>query len=103
MGAGPVTNPPQAQRPTWRLKGPHDKHTQGFVVSGFSGLPSAVALFLEFGWTGNGPGNAFAAGNTAGDAVEIPVVYDGPDLAEVAELTGLGVDEVVSALGGLGR
>lgn len=29
--------------------------------------------------------------------VTIPVVYDGPDLAAVAELTGLGVDEVVAA------
>ncbi|WP_050451772.1 allophanate hydrolase subunit 1 [Streptomyces sp. SolWspMP-sol2th] len=28
------------------------------------------------------------------DAVEIPVVYDGPDLAEVAALWGVGVDEV---------
>lgn len=28
------------------------------------------------------------------DAVEIPVVYDGPDLAEVAALWGIGVDEV---------
>ena len=32
-----------------------------------------------------------------GTTVEIPVVYDGPDLAEVAELTGLVVDEVVAA------
>jgi KipI family sensor histidine kinase inhibitor len=31
------------------------------------------------------------------DAVEIPVVYDGPDLDEVAALTGLDVDEVVAA------
>ncbi|RHW26886.1 allophanate hydrolase subunit 1 [Nocardioides immobilis] len=29
--------------------------------------------------------------------VEIPVTYDGPDLAEVARLTGLGEDEVVAA------
>ncbi|MET9655462.1 allophanate hydrolase subunit 1 [Streptomyces sp. NPDC006510] len=29
-----------------------------------------------------------------GDAVEIPVVYDGPDLAEVATAWGVGVDEV---------
>lgn len=29
--------------------------------------------------------------------VEIPVRYDGPDLAEVAALTGLGEDDVVSA------
>ncbi|MFE3476514.1 allophanate hydrolase subunit 1 [Streptomyces cavourensis] len=28
------------------------------------------------------------------DVVEIPVVYDGPDLAEVAALWGIGVDEV---------
>ena len=32
-----------------------------------------------------------------GETVEIPVVYDGPDLAEVAELTGLDVEEVVAA------
>ena len=32
-----------------------------------------------------------------GATVEIPVVYDGPDLAEVGELTGLGVDGVVEA------
>ncbi|MEV4876023.1 5-oxoprolinase subunit B family protein [Streptomyces cyaneofuscatus] len=30
----------------------------------------------------------------ARDAVEIPVVYDGPDLAEVAALWGVGADEV---------
>ncbi|MFV5998255.1 5-oxoprolinase subunit B family protein [Streptomyces sp. NPDC056231] len=30
-----------------------------------------------------------------GDAVEIPVVYDGPDLAEVATVWGVGVDEVL--------
>jgi KipI family sensor histidine kinase inhibitor len=33
------------------------------------------------------------AGGTAGDAVEIPVRYDGPDLAEVAELWGVGERE----------
>jgi KipI family sensor histidine kinase inhibitor len=32
-----------------------------------------------------------------GETVEIPVVYDGPDLAEVGELTGLGADGVVEA------
>ena len=31
------------------------------------------------------------------DAVEIPVVYDGPDLEEVGRLTGLGADGVVAA------
>jgi KipI family sensor histidine kinase inhibitor len=31
----------------------------------------------------------------AGEAVEIPVRYDGEDLPEVAQLTGLAVDEVV--------
>lgn len=32
-----------------------------------------------------------------GDTVEIPVVYDGPDLDEVGRLTGLGADGVVEA------
>ena len=32
-----------------------------------------------------------------GDAVQIEVVYDGPDLDEVSRLTGLAVDEVVAA------
>lgn len=32
-----------------------------------------------------------------GETVEIPVVYDGPDLAEVAQLAGLSEDEVVAA------
>jgi KipI family sensor histidine kinase inhibitor len=32
----------------------------------------------------------------AGDPVEIPVVYDGEDLDEVARLTGLSVEEVVA-------
>jgi KipI family sensor histidine kinase inhibitor len=35
------------------------------------------------------------AGAVAGETVEIPVSYDGEDLPEVADLTGLGVDEVV--------
>jgi len=32
-----------------------------------------------------------------GDTVEIAVTYDGPDLADVSRLTGLGEDEVVDA------
>jgi KipI family sensor histidine kinase inhibitor len=35
------------------------------------------------------------AGAVAGETVEIPVSYDGEDLPEVADLTGLGADEVV--------
>lgn len=38
------------------------------------------------------PGNRPDAGR-----LEVPVVYDGADLADVAELTGLGVREVVAA------
>ncbi len=34
---------------------------------------------------------------TTGDVVEVPVVYDGPDLDEVARLTGLSRDDVVAA------
>ena len=38
-----------------------------------------------------------AAPRPDGDTVEIAVVYDGPDLAEVGRLTGLGADGVVAA------
>ncbi|MFD1860363.1 5-oxoprolinase subunit PxpB [Aeromicrobium camelliae] len=42
-----------------------------------------------------------AAGTRRDDAttVEIPTVYDGPDLEDVARLTGLSVDEVIAAHG----
>ena len=39
-----------------------------------------------------------APGGRAAAAVELPVVFDGADLADVAELTGRTVDEVVAAL-----
>src|SRR5664279_1535620 len=38
-----------------------------------------------------------AADSQEAEEIEIPVRYDGPDLAEVAELTGLSVAEVVAA------
>ena len=50
-----------------------------------------------------GTGSAAAVARRAsssvpdGATVEIPVAYDGPDLAEVARLTGLAEDEVVAA------
>ena len=37
------------------------------------------------------------SGSSEGETVEIDVVYDGPDLADVARLTGLSEDEVVAA------
>jgi KipI family sensor histidine kinase inhibitor len=37
------------------------------------------------------------AGPSSGEPLEIPVSYDGPDLADVAELTGLSEREVVEA------
>ena len=43
------------------------------------------------------PGEGTEAGGDEGDVIEIPVRYDGPDLADVAELTGLGEREVVEA------
>jgi KipI family sensor histidine kinase inhibitor len=33
----------------------------------------------------------------SGEVIEVPVRYDGPDLGEVARLTGLSVDEVIAA------
>jgi KipI family sensor histidine kinase inhibitor len=38
--------------------------------------------------------------SSGGDVVEIPVRYDGPDLADVARLTGLSESEVVAAHSG---
>ncbi len=61
MGAGSVTNRGN-KAPSWKLASPHDKQAQGIVVSGFNALPSALALFLEFGPKqpvgGAGPGPA---------------------------------------------
>ena len=34
---------------------------------------------------------------SSGETLEVPVQYDGPDLAEVAKLTGLSVDGVIAA------
>jgi KipI family sensor histidine kinase inhibitor len=37
----------------------------------------------------------------AGDEIEVPVTYDGPDLADVAKHTGLSEDEIVAAHTGM--
>ena len=57
MGAGSVTGRTPGQpsgQPSklssWKLAPPHDTQTQGIVVSGFSDLPSAQALFLMCDW-----------------------------------------------------
>lgn len=65
MGPRPLTDRQNKKRPTWRLKPPHDELTQGIVISGFADLPSAMALFLEFGWTENGPAGPVARGKGA--------------------------------------
>lgn len=54
MGAGSVaaaTATPESSG--WKLKAPHDAMTQGIVVSGFSALPFARALFLFCDWPEN--------------------------------------------------
>jgi len=47
MGARSMTASTVKERPSWRLKPPHDQQTQGIVVSGFSRLPAGKALFLH--------------------------------------------------------
>ncbi|MFD4368926.1 allophanate hydrolase subunit 1 [Rhodococcus sp. NPDC058521] len=42
-----------------------------------------------------------AAGETSTAEVHIPVHYDGPDLDDVSEMTGLSIDEVISAHTGM--
>jgi hypothetical protein len=65
MGMGPITNPQKKTRPSWKLKPPHEGITQGIVVSGFSTLPSAQALFLFCDWPENGPGDLATSGKGA--------------------------------------
>jgi len=48
---GPMSSA-EAKKPSWRLAAPHDKRTQGLVVSGFEHLPVGRALFVQFGWDG---------------------------------------------------
>ena len=55
MGEGPVITPTKPKPPSWKLVPPHDKRTQGIVVSGFANLESAQALFLCCDWPENGP------------------------------------------------
>ncbi|MGK6356245.1 Dyp-type peroxidase [Sphingomonas sp. DT-207] len=52
MDQRPVSAPGRNGPPSWKLAPPHDKLTQGMVVSGFATLPTGRALFLEFGWDG---------------------------------------------------
>jgi Dyp-type peroxidase family len=63
MGAGPVTKPQKSEN--WRLKSPHDKWTQGIVISGFKSLPSGIAMFLQFTWDENGPTDPVTRGKGA--------------------------------------
>lgn len=65
MGVRPVTSPHKPKRLSWKLKPPHDKWTQGIVLSGFSTLPSAEALFLQFCWPENGPNDKRTEGKGA--------------------------------------
>jgi 5-oxoprolinase (ATP-hydrolysing) subunit B len=48
-----------------------------------------LAAQLDAGW------DAAAVSHDAGAQIDIPVHYDGPDLADVAKHTGFGIDEVV--------
>ncbi len=58
----------------------------------------SAVLALAEGLTDADVAAASAATSTrGGDVVEVPVVYDGPDLAEVAALTGLTPAQVVAA------
>ena len=54
MGTRPVTPPARPGPPSWKLKAPHDAGTQGIVVSGFSDLPYAEAVFLHASQPGAG-------------------------------------------------
>ncbi|HSX66964.1 allophanate hydrolase subunit 1 [Nocardioides sp.] len=54
------------------------------------GCPASMVAALVEEWSGS-------TEVPDGPLVEVPVVYDGPDLAPLAELLGLAVDELVAA------
>lgn len=70
-------------------------------------LTAAQTVFLKFGTSEEAeraskllPSLGFGtAAQAVGKIVEVPVHYDGEDLAAVAELTGLGIDGVINAHG----
>lgn len=68
-------------------------------------VPAARTLLVRFDPLRTGPGEVERAVREAepvpvqrksGELVEVPVVYDGPDLADVAEHTGLSEPEVIA-------
>ena len=68
------------------------------VAPALAGIRSRARLGLRQLGRGPTPGTvARSRGPRRRDVVEIAVHYDGPDLAEVAALTGLSPDEVVAA------
>jgi deferrochelatase/peroxidase EfeB len=90
MGEGPVTDATRRRRPTWKLKPPHDAHTQGIVVSGFVHLPAAEALFLHC--TG-APAAAADGGGSGGNAAWLRT------LGEIAPISDAdGKDEQAAAI-----
>ena len=64
------------------------------LTDGLRGVLAALAVHLGAAGTG---GAHHRPDDHAGPTVEIPVTYDGPDLADVAALTGLTPAEVVAA------
>ena len=65
MGAGSVTSPKRATRPSWKLKPPHDKRDARYRGQRLQPLPSAEALFLLFDWPENAPGEKQVEGKGA--------------------------------------
>jgi KipI family sensor histidine kinase inhibitor len=59
-------------------------------------LGSLARRIRELAGAGLGAAGGTDPTGPEGDLAEIPVLYDGPDLAEVATLTGLSQDEVVA-------
>ncbi|MET0309147.1 MAG: hypothetical protein ABW023_10615 [Sphingomonas sp.] len=85
MGERPVSAASARKGPpNWHLAAPHDKLTQGLVVSGFASLPTGRALFLEFGWDGNHATGGGAWLKTLEDGVAPVTDADGKDPRAVA-------------------
>ena len=85
MVAGPVTAMPGRGPPSWKFTSPTDTATQGLVVSGFTHLQTARALFLRFDW----PAGQAGAGAWLADLETIAPVTDADGREQQAAMLAL--------------
>jgi Dyp-type peroxidase family len=95
MGERPVTGPDK--RPTWRLQPPHADAAQGIIISGFSKLPSAQALFLRLRSPEQGAAPPQGAGRWLQTLESVAPITSANERNRIATAAGSGTGEGRSA------